>query len=60
MKKKTLMSVLSAVTFIVMFSGEVFADSLKLDVKEHVLKNGLKLLMLEKHDVPIIAVRIDY
>ncbi|MDN3514113.1 MAG: insulinase family protein [Candidatus Brocadia sp.] len=60
MKKKTLVSVLSAVTFIVMFSGEVFADSLKLDVKEHVLKNGLKLLMLEKHDVPIVAVRIDY
>lgn len=60
MKKKTLVSILSIVTFIVLFTGGVFANSLKLDVKEHVLKNGLKLLMLEKHDVPVVCVRINY
>lgn len=60
MKKKTLASILSIVTFIVLFTGVAFANPLKLDVKEHVLKNGLKLLMLEKHDVPIVCVRINY
>ncbi|KXK30573.1 MAG: putative peptidase [Candidatus Brocadia sinica] len=60
MKKKTLVSILSIITFIVLFTGRVFANSLKLDVKEHVLKNGLTLLMLEKHDVPIVCVRINY
>ena len=38
----------------------IFADPLKLDVKEYVLKNGLKLLMLEKHDVPIVCLRVNY
>lgn len=60
MKKNTLVSIFSVLTFIVFFTGEIFANSLKLDVKEYVLKNGLKLLMLEKHDVPIVAVRINY
>ena len=60
MKKKILISALSALMLIVLFTGGIFADPLKLDVKEHVLKNGLKLLMLEKHDVPIVCVRINY
>lgn len=60
MKKKTLVSILSIVITIVLFTGGAFANSLKLDVKEHVLKNGLKLLMLEKHDVPVVCVRINY
>ncbi len=34
------------------------AQELKLDVKEHVLKNGLKLLMLEKHQTPTVSLRI--
>ncbi len=58
--KKTLVAILSVLTCIVLFTGGLFANSLKLDVKEHVLKNGLKLLMLEKHDVPIVCVRINY
>lgn len=60
MKKKTLLSALYALMVFVLFTGGIFADSLKLDVKEYVLKNGLKLLMLEKHDVPIVCVRINY
>src|SRR3972149_1879453 len=60
MKKKTVVSILSFITFIVLFTSGVFADPLKLDVKEYVLKNGLKLLMLEKHDVPIVCLRINY
>jgi predicted Zn-dependent peptidase len=60
MKKKTLVSILSIVAIMVLFTVEAFANSLKLDVKEHILKNGLKLLMLEKHDVPVVCVRINY
>src|SRR3989339_1819119 len=60
MIKKTVVSILSFITFSVLFTSSVFADSLKLDVKEYVLKNGLKLLMLEKHDVPIVCLRINY
>ncbi|HHT9117640.1 MAG TPA: M16 family metallopeptidase, partial [Candidatus Hypogeohydataceae bacterium YC38] len=36
------------------------AQELKLDVKEHILKNGLKLLMLEKHRTPVISLRVVY
>ncbi|MCB7128706.1 MAG: insulinase family protein [Candidatus Brocadiales bacterium] len=34
------------------------AQELRLDVKEHVLKNGMTLLMLEKHQSPTVSVRI--
>ncbi len=34
------------------------AQELRLDVKEHVLKNGLTLLMLEKHQSPTVSLRI--
>ncbi len=60
MNKKTLTSIFWVLMSVVLFAGDSFANSLKLDVKEHVLKNGLKLLMLEKHDVPIVCVRINY
>lgn len=60
MEKKSPVWVLSVFAFVVFFAGGVFADPLKLDVKEYVLKNGLTLLMLEKHDVPIVCVRINY
>lgn len=62
MRKRAVLFVVSFMTVFVLISSlnRVFADPLKLDVKEHVFKNGLKLLMLEKHDVPIVCVRIDY
>lgn len=60
MNRKILTSIFLVVTSTALFTGGSFANSLKLDVKEHVLKNGLKLLMLEKHDVPIVCVRINY
>lgn len=64
MEKKARRSIVFVVTFLIVIliteSCKLFADPLKLDVQEHVLKNGLKLLMLEKHDVPIVCVRIDY
>ncbi|MCP5004230.1 MAG: insulinase family protein, partial [Planctomycetes bacterium] len=37
-----------------------YAQKLQLDVQEHVLQNGLKILMLEKHDVPIVSLRVVY
>lgn len=58
--KKTLVAILSVLPCMVLFTGGLCANPLKLDVKEHVFKNGLKLLMLEKHDVPIVCVRINY
>jgi len=60
MKKLALVAIFSLMMFPVFLTTGVYADPLKLDVKEHVLKNGLKLLMLEKHDVPIVCVRINY
>ncbi|HHT9110390.1 MAG TPA: M16 family metallopeptidase, partial [Candidatus Brocadiaceae bacterium] len=60
MRKKAVSFVVSFMTVFVLVSSlnRAFADPLKLDVKEHVFKNGLKLLMLEKHDVPVVCVRI--
>lgn len=37
-----------------------YGQKLELDVHEHILDNGIKLLMLEKHDVPIVSLRIVY
>ncbi len=51
------------VTFIVtvlFYVAQLQAQSLKLDVKEHVLKNGLKILMVEKHTVPIFSIILTY
>ncbi|HHT9132833.1 MAG TPA: hypothetical protein ACFYED_10160, partial [Candidatus Tripitaka californicus] len=33
----------------------LLAQELKLDVKEHVLKNGLKVLTLERHKSPTVS-----
>ncbi|WKZ17442.1 MAG: pitrilysin family protein [Candidatus Jettenia sp. CY-1] len=61
MRKKALASIFSAIMLVMLFTTRgIYAESLKLDVKEHVFKNGLKLLMFEKHDVPIVCVRINY
>src|SRR5574337_1684469 len=60
MKKRIAPLILCVITFVALFTRVIYAESLKLDVKEYKLKNGLKLLMLEKHDVPIVCVRIDY
>jgi predicted Zn-dependent peptidase len=47
--------------FIILFyCATSYAQKLKLDVKEHVLENGLKILILEKHDVPTVSLRIVY
>jgi len=39
---------------------KLHANPLELNVKEHVLRNGLKLLMMEKHNVPIVCLRINF
>ncbi len=38
----------------------LLADDLKLDVQEFVLKNGLKILILERHNVPAFSVYLYY
>ncbi|MFQ5962829.1 MAG: M16 family metallopeptidase [Candidatus Scalinduaceae bacterium] len=48
------------VLIILLYCTTSYAQKLKLDVKEHVLKNGLKILMLEKHDVPTVSLRVVY
>ncbi|KAA3608574.1 MAG: insulinase family protein [Candidatus Scalindua sp.] len=45
---------------IICFCATSYAQKLQLDVQEHVLENGLKILMLEKHDVPIVSLRVVY
>ncbi len=48
------------IPIILFYCAISYAQILKLDVKEHVLENGLKILMLEKHDVPTVSLRIVY
>ncbi|MGQ3685997.1 MAG: M16 family metallopeptidase [Candidatus Loosdrechtia sp.] len=61
MRKKVWTLAFSIIMVVAPFAiYETHADSLRLDVKEHVFENGLKLLMLEKHDVPIACLRINY
>jgi len=52
------------VVFLSMFvlCGTVFAQeqSLNIDVKERILANGLKVLVVERHEVPEVACRLFY
>jgi predicted Zn-dependent peptidase len=48
------------ISVILFFCTNTFGQKLELDVREHTLDNGIKLLMLEKHDVPIVSLRIVY
>jgi len=48
------------ISVILFFCINAFGQELKLDVREHALDNGIKLLMLEKHGVPIVSLRIVY
>ena len=57
--KKTRMKIF-IISVILFFCVNTFGQKLKLDVREHTLDNGIKLLMLEKHDVPIVSLRIVY
>jgi predicted Zn-dependent peptidase len=38
----------------------LLAQELKLDVQEHILRNGLKVLTLERHKSPTVSLRIVY
>src|SRR3989338_1427617 len=48
------------ISIILFFCATAYGQKLELDVREHTLGNGIKLLMLEKHDVPIVSLRIVY
>jgi predicted Zn-dependent peptidase len=37
-----------------------FAQTVKLDVKEHILSNGMKILMLERHNTPRVVCHVYY
>ncbi|MGR3310333.1 MAG: M16 family metallopeptidase [Candidatus Brocadiales bacterium] len=52
--------VVMIIAALLLYTAQVQAQSLKLEVKEHVLKNGLKILMIEKHDVPIFSANVVY
>ncbi|MBI2252520.1 MAG: insulinase family protein [Armatimonadetes bacterium] len=45
---------------IFLLTGMVFASSLKLNIKEYTLKNGMKVLILEKHNFPIFTGYIQF
>lgn len=57
MHKKFLLyfSVLSLLLF-----SSLSAQEIKLDVKEHTLKNGLKVLLLERHNAPVVSTVIRF
>ncbi|HHT9120602.1 MAG TPA: M16 family metallopeptidase [Candidatus Hypogeohydataceae bacterium YC41] len=40
--------------------GLISSQELRLDVEEHVLRNGLKILTLERHKSPTVSLRIVY
>jgi len=44
-----------ALSLLLIFSSLLFAGEFKLDVQEHTLKNGLHLLMVEKHTAPVVS-----
>jgi len=48
------------IPIIICFCATTYAQNLQLAVQEHILDNGLKVLMLEKHDVPIVSLLIVY
>ena len=48
------------IPIIICFCATAYAQKLQLDIEEHILDNGLKILMLEKHDVPIVSLRVVY
>ncbi len=48
------------ISTILFFCAAAYGQNLKLDVREHTLDNGIKILMLEKHEVPIVSLRIVY
>lgn len=58
MKKK--LSFLMAVILILLAFSFARASEIKLDVKEHTLKNGLKVLIIERHDIPTFTALIQY
>ncbi len=48
------------IPIVICFCTTTYAQKLQLDIQEHLLDNGLKILMLEKHDTPIVALRVVY
>lgn len=48
------------VVFVLLFSGMASAQMLADRVAEHTLSNGLKVLMVERHQVPTVSFQITY
>ncbi len=55
MKNRIIISI-----FLILFPITVWAQSLEDRVVEHTLSNGLRVLMVERHQVPTVALRIVY
>ncbi|MGB2845180.1 MAG: insulinase family protein, partial [Candidatus Aminicenantaceae bacterium] len=54
--KRTLILLFTLLTF----ASLIVAAEIELDVKEHVLSNGLKILMIQKSGVPRVVCHIYY
>ncbi|MHC4269500.1 MAG: M16 family metallopeptidase [Planctomycetota bacterium] len=48
------------ISYLPVFMHNSIAEQVKLDIKEHRLKNGLRLLMHEDHSSPIISLQLWY
>ncbi len=51
---------LTVLTCLLLLTGLVSAQELQLDVKEHELENGMRVLVVERHDTPRIACRMAF
>lgn len=55
---RTYLIVFTIILTSLLHTALLMAQELRLDVKKHTLKNGLTLLMLEKHQSPTVSLRI--
>jgi len=58
MKKLFLLILLSVLGFSPILTGE--ADTVKLNINEYTLKNGMKVIILERHTAPTVGVTIAF
>ena len=60
MRSRTIAVALVGLVALAAAGGGKAAEALKLDVQEFTLENGLSILIIERHQVPTVAVSLTY
>ncbi|PWB75592.1 insulinase family protein [candidate division GN15 bacterium] len=55
MVRKKLLAIAAAVTAVILSATQLSAAGIQLDVKKHVLANGMRILVLENHSAPVFS-----